>query len=97
MSHHDRFSRVTAQLSIVLNQTGKMLNDNWFSPELSQFYISAVLDSTSPTSSDGQRIRREIWEFSLLDVLILVFKHDYSIIEGQWMTAARLTTIFRLE
>ena len=56
---------------------------------------TAILDSTSPTSTDGKRIRREIWEFSLIDVLILVLKHDYSIIEGQWMTAAKLTTILR--
>ena len=56
---------------------------------------TAILDSTSPTSTDGKRIRKEIWEFSLIDVLILVLKHDYSIIEGQWMTAAKLTTILR--
>ena len=60
-----------------------------------KFPFSAILDSTAPTSTDGQKLRKEIWEYSLLDVLILVFKHDYSIIEGQWMTAARLTTIFR--
>ncbi|XP_060591516.1 IQ calmodulin-binding motif-containing protein 1-like [Ruditapes philippinarum] len=55
--------------------------------------LKPILDTSPATSSDGVRIRREIWEFQLLDVLILVLKQDYSVIEGQWLTAARLTTI----
>lgn len=60
-------------------------------PEYS--FFPAILDSCPPGSSDGIRIRREIHEFQLLDVLILLLKQDYSVIEGQWLTAARLTTI----
>ncbi|XP_045208275.2 IQ calmodulin-binding motif-containing protein 1-like [Mercenaria mercenaria] len=55
--------------------------------------LKPILDTSPASSSDGTRIRREIWEFQLLDVLILVLKQDYSVIEGQWLTAARLTTI----
>lgn len=55
--------------------------------------LKPILDTCPAGSSDGTRIRREIWEFQLLDVLILVLKQDYSILEGQWLTAARLTTI----
>ncbi|WAR04090.1 IQCB1-like protein [Mya arenaria] len=54
----------------------------------------AILDTCPPASGDGTRIRREIWEFQLLDVLILILKQDYSVIEGQWHTASRLTAIF---
>lgn len=60
------------------------------------FCISlAILDTCPPGSSDGTRIRREIYEFQLLDVLSLVLKQDYSVIEGQWHTAARLTSVLR--
>ncbi|KAL4229455.1 hypothetical protein ACF0H5_012493 [Mactra antiquata] len=55
--------------------------------------LKPILDSCPVGSSDGTRIRREIWDFQLLDVLILILKQDYSVIEGQWHTAARLTTI----
>ncbi|XP_052803599.1 IQ calmodulin-binding motif-containing protein 1-like [Mya arenaria] len=56
--------------------------------------LKPILDTCPPASGDGTRIRREIWEFQLLDVLILILKQDYSVIEGQWHTASRLTAIF---
>ncbi|KAH3699932.1 IQ calmodulin-binding motif-containing protein 1-like [Dreissena polymorpha] len=55
--------------------------------------LKPILDTCPSGTTDGGRVRREIVEFELLEVLILILKQDYSIIEGQWHTAARLCTI----
>lgn len=58
--------------------------------------LKPILDTCPAGTEEGTRIRREIWEFQLLDVIILLLKQDYSVIDGQWMTATRLAHILSL-
>ncbi|KAK3591386.1 hypothetical protein CHS0354_005304 [Potamilus streckersoni] len=55
--------------------------------------LREILDSAQATSQDGRRIRKEIVEYNLLEVLILVLKQDFSVVDGEWTTAAKLTAI----
>ncbi|CAL1544110.1 unnamed protein product [Lymnaea stagnalis] len=51
-----------------------------------------LLESPASTQA-GVKLRQEIWEYNLLRVLVLVLKQDYSIIDGQWETAAELAMV----
>ncbi|GFN86339.1 Iq calmodulin-binding motif-containing protein 1-like [Plakobranchus ocellatus] len=57
--------------------------------------LKSILDEFPLGSEDGARIRQEIWQYNLLKVLVLVLRQDFSIIAGEWSTAAQLATILR--
>lgn len=52
-----------------------------------------ILDSAPIGTPDGTRIRREIWEYNMLQMLIIVIQQDFSILPGEWKTAASLATL----
>ncbi|XP_059145858.1 IQ calmodulin-binding motif-containing protein 1-like [Physella acuta] len=53
--------------------------------------LKSVLDEH--VTMKGLAVRREILEYNLLKVLILILRQDYSVIDGQWETAAELAVI----
>ncbi|XP_048728739.1 IQ calmodulin-binding motif-containing protein 1-like [Ostrea edulis] len=55
--------------------------------------LREILASAPKGSKDGIRIRNECWEFNILQVLVLVLKQDFSIVDGDWQTAAALAAI----
>ena len=59
------------------------------------FSFEEILSSAPKGSKDGIRIRNECWEFKILQVLVLVLKQDFSIVDGDWQTAAALAAILR--
>ena len=59
------------------------------------FSFKEILASAPKGSKDGIRIRNECWEFKILQVLVLVLKQDFSIVDGDWQTAAALAAILR--
>ncbi|VDI27792.1 IQ calmodulin-binding motif-containing protein 1, partial [Mytilus galloprovincialis] len=52
-----------------------------------------ILSTAVAGSKDGMRIRKEIWEYNLLQALVLVLKQDFSIVDGEWQIAASLAAI----
>ncbi|XP_021353561.1 IQ calmodulin-binding motif-containing protein 1-like isoform X2 [Mizuhopecten yessoensis] len=55
--------------------------------------LKGILSSVPVGSKEGIKIRHEIWDYNLLHVLILVLKQDFSIVDGDWQTAAALAAI----
>ncbi|KAJ8306892.1 hypothetical protein KUTeg_014976 [Tegillarca granosa] len=55
--------------------------------------LKEILSTAQAGTKEGIRIRQEIWEYNLLQVLILVLKQDFSIVDGQWNTATALCAI----
>ncbi|KAK7495678.1 hypothetical protein BaRGS_00013125 [Batillaria attramentaria] len=52
-----------------------------------------ILDSAPAGTPEGTRIRREIWEYNMLQMLIIIVRQDFSILPGEWRTAAKLATL----
>ena len=59
------------------------------------FLILEILISAPAGSKDGSRIRKEIWEYNILQALVLVLKQDFTIVDGEWQIAAALAAILR--
>ncbi|XP_076091831.1 IQ calmodulin-binding motif-containing protein 1-like isoform X2 [Mytilus galloprovincialis] len=55
--------------------------------------LKEILSTAVAGSKDGMRIRKEIWEYNLLQALVLVLKQDFSIVDGEWQIAASLAAI----
>uniref|UniRef100_K1QXP7 IQ calmodulin-binding motif-containing protein 1 n=1 Tax=Magallana gigas TaxID=29159 RepID=K1QXP7_MAGGI len=55
--------------------------------------LREILASAPKGTKDGIRVRNECWEFNILQVLVLVLKQDFSIVDGDWQTAAALAAI----
>ncbi|XP_046355575.2 IQ calmodulin-binding motif-containing protein 1-like [Haliotis rufescens] len=55
--------------------------------------LKDILDTAEAGEVDFVRLRREVWEYNLLQVLILVLRQDFSIIPGEWRTAVRLVDL----
>ena len=46
-------------------------------------------------SPEGIKARQDIWDYNILSVLTLVLKQDFSIVDGDWQTAAAIAAIIR--
>ncbi|XP_052092733.1 IQ calmodulin-binding motif-containing protein 1-like [Mytilus californianus] len=55
--------------------------------------LKEILSTAVAGSKDGMRIRKEIWEYNLLQALVLVLKQDFTIVDGEWQIAASLAAI----
>ncbi|XP_041373463.1 IQ calmodulin-binding motif-containing protein 1-like [Gigantopelta aegis] len=55
--------------------------------------LDAILASADAGSNEFAEICQDIWEYNLIQVLTLVLRQDYSIVEGQWTTGAKLVKI----
>ena len=55
----------------------------------------AILDEAPATSEEGVRVRQELWKYNLLKVMMLVLRQDFSVIQGEWATAAELANLMR--
>ncbi|KAK3106409.1 hypothetical protein FSP39_019392 [Pinctada imbricata] len=55
--------------------------------------LREILAAAPGSTQDGKRVRRECWEYNLVQVLILVLKQDFSIVDGDWQTATALCAI----
>ncbi|KAK3787699.1 hypothetical protein RRG08_031928 [Elysia crispata] len=58
--------------------------------------LKPILDESPVGSDEGALIRKDLWQFNLLKVLVLVLRQDFSIIAGEWHTAAQLATILSI-
>jgi len=54
-----------------------------------------VFNETPPASIHLIKVKEDIWNYELLQVLILVIKQNFEFIPGRWKTAAELTTFAR--
>ncbi|XP_041460563.1 IQ calmodulin-binding motif-containing protein 1-like [Lytechinus variegatus] len=55
--------------------------------------LQDILDSVVPGSQRAEKIKKEIWNFELLQSVLLALKQDFSLINGKWNTAAALAKI----
>lgn len=55
--------------------------------------LQDILDSVVPGSQRADKIKKEIWNFELLQSVLLALKQDFSLIHGKWNTAAALAKI----
>ncbi|ESP03049.1 hypothetical protein LOTGIDRAFT_185823 [Lottia gigantea] len=54
--------------------------------------LKDILNSSESTK-DTVRIKRELWEYNIHQVVILVLRQDYSVITGEWSTAANIAKL----
>ena len=40
-------------------------------------------------------MRQELWQYNLLKVMCIILRQDYSVIAGEWGTAADLAMLIR--
>merc|ERR1719239_401658 len=55
--------------------------------------LKPILDEAPATSEEGVRVRQELWKYNLLKVMMLVLRQDFSVIQGEWATAAELANL----
>ncbi|XP_030828844.1 IQ calmodulin-binding motif-containing protein 1 [Strongylocentrotus purpuratus] len=55
--------------------------------------LQDILDSVVPGSQRADKIKKDIWNFELLQSVLLALKQDFSLINGKWNTAAALAKI----
>ena len=59
------------------------------------YYPQAILEEVPTTSEEGVRMRQELWQYNLLKVMCIILRQDYSVIAGEWGTAADLAMLIR--
>ncbi|XP_022084664.1 IQ calmodulin-binding motif-containing protein 1-like [Acanthaster planci] len=55
--------------------------------------IQDILDSVIPGSQRAAKVKKDIWQFDLLQSVLLALRQDFSLIQGKWNTAASLAKI----
>ncbi|BFZ06420.1 hypothetical protein BsWGS_09459 [Bradybaena similaris] len=55
--------------------------------------LRPILNDLPANTEKGMQIRQEIWQYNLLKVLVLVLRQDFSVIAGEWETAAALAAL----
>ncbi|XP_038049435.1 IQ calmodulin-binding motif-containing protein 1-like [Patiria miniata] len=55
--------------------------------------IQDILDSVIPSSQRASKVKKDIWNFDLLQSVLLALRQDFSLIQGKWNTAASLAKI----
>ncbi|XP_025084498.1 IQ calmodulin-binding motif-containing protein 1-like [Pomacea canaliculata] len=54
-----------------------------------------VLEKAPPGTPEGKLLRNEAWEYNLVHMLIIIIHQDFSILPGEWRTAAALARTLR--
>lgn len=57
-------------------------------------FVDAFIE-TAPGSFQQNQFKKEIWEYELIQVLVLVLKQNFEYIPGKWKAAAELATFAR--
>ncbi|XP_033625036.1 IQ calmodulin-binding motif-containing protein 1-like [Asterias rubens] len=55
--------------------------------------IQEILDSVVPGSHKAAKVKKDIWNYDLLQSVLLALRQDFSLIQGKWNTAASLAKI----
>lgn len=55
--------------------------------------LKDMLDKAPRGTAEGTEMRKEIWEFNILHMLIIIIRQDFSILPGEWRTAAKLSIL----
>ncbi|XP_071489929.1 IQ calmodulin-binding motif-containing protein 1-like [Diadema antillarum] len=55
--------------------------------------LQDILDSVVPGSQRAEKIKKEIWNYELLQSVLIALRQDFSQINGKWNTAAALAKI----
>uniref|UniRef100_A0A0B6ZDD5 IQ calmodulin-binding motif-containing protein 1 n=2 Tax=Arion vulgaris TaxID=1028688 RepID=A0A0B6ZDD5_9EUPU len=55
--------------------------------------LRPILNDLPAGTDKGTQIRNEIWQYNLLKVLVLVMRQDFSVVAGEWETAAELAAL----
>ena len=64
-------------------------------PPVSPVLVPDILDKAPVGTPEGREVRREVWEFNILQMLIIIVRQDFSILPGEWRTAAKLAMLIR--
>ncbi|KAL8570993.1 hypothetical protein ACOMHN_037853 [Nucella lapillus] len=55
--------------------------------------LKGILDTAPSGTTEGAQIRKEVWEYNILHMLIIIVRQDFSLLPGEWRTAAKLATL----
>ncbi|XP_033729194.1 IQ calmodulin-binding motif-containing protein 1-like [Pecten maximus] len=77
----------------VLNLAGEIADTKDRRVPILLMNLKGILSSVPVGSKEAIKLRHEIWDYNLLHVLLLVLKQDFSIVDGDWQTAAALAAI----
>lgn len=55
--------------------------------------LSSVLEREEWSAKEKQSARRQIWRCDLLHIIVEVLRQEFTLVPGQWGTAAKLATL----
>ncbi|XP_070175320.1 IQ calmodulin-binding motif-containing protein 1-like [Littorina saxatilis] len=55
--------------------------------------LKDILDSAPAGTPEGTAARRDVWEYNILHMLIIIIRQDFSILPGEWRSAAKLAML----
>ncbi|XP_076456279.1 IQ calmodulin-binding motif-containing protein 1-like [Babylonia areolata] len=55
--------------------------------------LKDILDTAPAGTPEGAQVRKEVWDYNILHMLIIIVRQDFSILPGEWRTAARLAML----